>query len=507
MNPSRVAVAGLFHETHTFLEGETSRDDFEWLEGTSLLARLGDSSPLGGALETMQSLNWEIVPLLDAHATPSATVSESVFREYWERFCKVSNYASAQRPFDALCLILHGAMCDAAIRDIEGEFLSRIRGLSLYRDLPVFCVLDLHANVSSAMAKHATGLYPYRENPHSDARITAVRAVKGLARALSTQPAPRTYFAAPSIMWPPPGTGTATDPMRTLLALARQLEAEHPNFWEVGVLGGFSFADTFDTGVSFTIVSNGPKDEARAALLRLTTLAHQLAPLGNVRECPILEALTKLDRNPTGLIGVVEPSDNIGGGAPGDGTGVLRAFIEGGFQNAAVCLWDPVAVAEIERQSIPPAIRLALGGRGSRLDAGPYALEVEVMSVFDGRFELEDKQSHLASAFGDYFDMGRCAVVRKDGVTILLTSKRTPPMDLGQWRIAGLAPEKFSYIGIKAAVAHRKAYDPITLAQVSVETPGPCSSRLELLPYKHVRRPIYPLDPLPTFDAGLDQGD
>ena len=96
---------------------------------------------------------------------------------------------------------------------------------------------------------------------------------------------------------------------------------------------------------------------------------------------------------------------------------------------------------------------LAIGGRGSRLDAGPLTLEVELLRLGDGKFELEDKQSHLAGMGGDRFDMGPCAVVRHEGLTILLTTHKTPPFDLGQWRSQGMEPTKFSIIVVKAAVA------------------------------------------------------
>ncbi len=67
-------------------------------------------------------------------------------------------------------------------------------------------------------------------------------------------------------------------------------------------------------------------------------------------------------------------------------------------------------------------------------------------------------------------------MVRSAGVTILLTSKKTPPFDLGQLRSQGVEPETLSVIGVKAAVAHRRAYDRITKASFTVATPGPCSS-------------------------------
>jgi hypothetical protein len=45
-----------------------------------------------------------------------------------------------------------------------------------------------------------------------------------------------------------------------------------------------------------------------------------------------------------------------------------------------------------------------------------------------------------------------------------------------------------------AAVAHKRAYDPITGLSVEVETPGACTNRLDLLTYRRLARLIFPLD-------------
>jgi microcystin degradation protein MlrC len=142
----------------------------------------------------------------------------------------------------------------------------------------------------------------------------------------------------------------------------------------------------------------------------------------------------------------------------------------------------------------PGTVTLSVGGSGSVLDAGPVDLAVEVVSHSDGRFELEDIHSHLASMSGRSIAMGPSAVVRHHGITILLTSKKTPPFDLGQWRSQGIEPRGLAVIGVKAAVAHRQAYDPIAAASHYVETPGPCSSNVTAFTFRHLRRPVWPLD-------------
>ncbi|MEO6739617.1 MAG: MlrC C-terminal domain-containing protein, partial [Chthoniobacteraceae bacterium] len=360
--------------------------------------------------------------------------------------------------------------------------------------VPVFGVFDLHANFTQRMADLANCLVAYRENPHSDARHAAQIAATLLQRTLTTGQVPRMFWHHPPVMWPPTGTGTASEPMRSLERLARELENESPEFWAVSVSAGFSFADTPDTGVSFALATTGTEDEARTALQRLTALALENMDAGNATDPPVSEVFAQLDPLASGLTVLVEPSDNIGGGAPGDGTGVLRAMIEHRIPNAAICINDPDAVQRLTSLEPGAKITLPLGGRGSRLDAGPLTLDVELLRRGDGKFELEDKQSHLASMCGDRFDMGPCAVVRHGGLTILLTSRKTPPFDLGQWRSQGIDPALLSVIVVKAAVAHRRVYDPIAARMLWVDTPGPCTSNLRTLPYRKITRPIFPLD-------------
>lgn len=502
----RIFIAGLFHETHTFLDGTTGWEDFQILRGSEILALKGESSPMGGALEVAEQLGWNVFPALSAAAYPSAIVQTEVFERYWSEFSAALATCLASGPLDGIFLVLHGAMACETIDDVEGVLLERLRQQlltsepALSKTIPVFGVYDLHANFTPKMAEYSHCLVAYRENPHADARESAVRAVHLLDRCLQTSALPRMVLAQPPIVWPPTGTGTASDPMRALLRTARQLQSEHPEFWEVNITPGFAFADTVDTGLSFAIITMGSDEQAHAALRRLTDQAWELAPVGNVVERSVDDVLPGLPRNESGLTVIVEPSDNIGGGAPGDCTGLLRAFIQYGFTNTAVCICDPDSVRELQKHGPGTMVSLAIGGRGSRLDRGPIELTVRLLKTCDGLFELRDRQSHLASMVGDRFNMGDCAVVEYAGITILLTSVKTPPMDLGQWLHVGLDPSKFSYVGVKAAVSHQRAWDPISRGNIWVSTPGPCSSDLRSLPYRKLRRPVFPLDDINTPD-------
>ncbi|MBX9680196.1 MAG: M81 family metallopeptidase [Gemmataceae bacterium] len=487
----RILIAGLFHETHTFVDSVTRWGDFHVVRGDAMLQRSGDSSPLGGALQRGAEVGWTWLPTLDCRATPSGTVERAVWERYWS---ELQRQISEAGPCDAVFLVLHGAMVTDACDDVEGELLERLRSLPSLAHIPVVGVFDLHAHFSARMANHADALVAYRENPHSDARDAAIRAVDVLHQCLSRGVRCRQRCRHAGIIWPPTGTASADEPMRGLEAMARRLESEHPNFLAVNVVAGFAFGDAADTGVSFAISTLGPDDEADAALSELADFANRHRQLGNIVEPPVDEVMARLQPMLSGLTVIAEPSDNIGGGAPGDGTGLLRAFIQHSVRNAAVCLCDPTAVGSLSSHAINSSVRLSLGGRGSRFDQGPIELDVTLVSRSDGRFELQDKRSHLASLAGDFFDMGPTAVVRHAGILILLTSKPTPPMDLGQWTSQAIDPTKLSLIGVKAAVAHRGAFAPIAAKMLSAGTPGPCTSELRQLPFRRVRRPVFPLD-------------
>jgi microcystin degradation protein MlrC len=354
------------------------------------------------------------------------------------------------------------------------------------------------------MCRHANALVCYRENPHTDAKQAGQRATRLLARSLREKVLPHMSWGRPSMMWAPPGTGTADNPMLSLKQFAQKVEDENPGVWVCNVAAGFSFSDTPDTGVSFSLVSVSDKDADRRHLEQATELAWSLRERGNQVLPPVDSVVEKLAHEiaagqVSGPVLLVEPADNIGGGAPGDGTGVLRAMIKHRIAGSLIAINDPLAVSFLNSVTIGETRRLAVGGSGSRLDEGPVCLDATLVSRSGGTFDVEDAQSHLVAMGGSRFEMGPCAVVRGQGVTILLTSRKTPPFDLGQFRSQGLDPAAFAVIGVKAAVAHRRAYDKIARASYYVDTPGPCTGNLALLPWRKLRRPVWPVDEVATL--------
>ncbi|HET7085833.1 MAG TPA: M81 family metallopeptidase [Rhizomicrobium sp.] len=489
---TKVFLAGIFHETHSFTDDRTGIDDFLIHRGQALLDRIGDGSQVDGFLTTAKQKGWQVVPSVTYLAGASGMVDHAVFEMFWEEV-KPALVAALADGLDAIFLSLHGAMVTTELEDPDGELLARIRAIPGAEQLPIYGVYDLHATLTQDMGALSDCLICYRECPHDDTYESAVRATELLARCLETGVRPRQHVLVTPIVWPPTGTGTRDGPMHALEERARRLEQDVPGVLAINVAGGYSFADVRDAGLAFGIVTEGDDMAARAALEELARLAWELRAGGIPYEHDLDDVLRDFTPNGKGPVLLVEPADNIGGGGPGDCTDVMRALLKHEVPGAGVVMTDAQAVKALDRVAVGSRVTLAIGGKGSRLDLGPVSLEVELLSRSDGRFELEDVKSQMV-VLGKTIEMGPSAVVRHKGLTILLISRRVAPMDLGQWRSQGIDPEKLSAIGIKAAVGHRRAYDPIASASFTVKSRGPCTSDLTQLPYRRIRRPVFPLD-------------
>lgn len=501
----RVFVAGLVHETHTFLGRRTGLAEFEamiWVHGQGLLEKCrGDASPMGGALQVADAHNWQLLPSRYGAAMPSGTIVDEILELWWMEVRTDLDAALASGGLDGVLLILHGAMVIASHPDGEGEVLRRVRDHLRERlgstgdRIPIAADLDLHANTSDVMAANASVLTAYRKNPHTDAREAGIRAAEFLQRLMDSGEQTRVVRVAPAAIYSPKGTGTDAEPMVSLQKAARQLEADHTELLEVCVLGGFSYADIDCGGVSFLATTTGDVDAARRLLQPMAAEALARCDEGNPMDPPIDDVVRSiLSSGKPGPIGLIEPSDNIGGGTPGDGTGILEAMLRFEVDNAVVILNDAEAAAACHACSFGDRLSLPMGGKLDHFHGDTITLEVVLENLTDGRFDLENERSHLASLVGRHVDMGPSAVVRAGGIRILLTTNKTPPMDLGQLRSQGIIPEEVYLVGIKAAVSHKAAYDPILTESFYVDTPGLGSSDLRRFPYQHLRRPIRPLD-------------
>ncbi len=484
-----VFLAGLFHETHTFLNDKTGLDEFRrdvLRSGDDIVSKgLGNGSPTDGFLSFAGKQSWKVIPSIQMAAMPSGTVTGEALSYFHSEF--FSRLELVCRDIDGIFLVLHGAMVAENCDDVEGDLLEKIddflreRGLKL----PVVAVLDLHANVSEKMCAHSSCFYAYRQNPHNDARDAAVQAASLLGELMDNPKASQVFLSTPYVL-PPTGLGTANNPMKAVLARARELEAADSDILCINVMAGYAYADIADCGFSFNCCTRGDVAKVQSYLEELQRVLETHLEQGYPEEAGLEEVLAQVDAAPKGQgpVLLVEAADNIGGGTPGDGTDILGPFLLTGRKNLMAIICDPGAADYCHQRSIGDSVSLMIGAKTDKHHGKPIRFEGKIAHLSDGKFELENKNSHLASMMGTSISMGPCAVLKNAQAQILLTSRKTPPMDLGQVHSQGLRPEDADFVLIKAAVSHRDAYDPIASASYNVDSAGLCTSNLKRLPFQ-----------------------
>jgi microcystin degradation protein MlrC len=132
-----------------------------------------------------------------------------------------------------------------------------------------------------------------------------------------------------------------------------------------------------------------------------------------------------------------------------------------------------------------------LRGRVDRQHGEPVSVRGKVRVLHDGTY-VEPAVRHGGKRVNH---MGLTALVEIEGRNLLvLNSLRHPPFSLGQLTCLGIRPELQRVLVVKAAIAYKAAYLPIAGSVIEVDTPGKTAVNPHRFDFRHIRRPLYPLD-------------
>jgi len=483
-----VLIGQIEHETNTFSSLPTGMAEFADASlhyGDDVIDDLeGTNTAIGGFLHVAAENDWDVVPTVAADATPGGVVTA----EARETLLDQVLIGIEETAPDAVLLALHGAMVSEGERDGDGYILERVRE-AVGDDVPVMASLDLHANVSTRMETHADGLFGYDTYPHVDIGDTGETAARAMAATLRGELVPEIVVERAPLLPPLPELRTATEPMASLLAAAA--DAEGDGIPDVSVFGGFAQADVDHAGFSVVgvadrSVADDVRDTCRAladeAVDRRDEFDRDYTSVADAAA----EAATWDEDAPLLLADI---SDNPGGGSAQDGTVLLAALLDAGVEDAALAtIYDPEAVEAAAEAGVGATVSLSLGGRsGENGDSLDVTGRVRLLS--DGNY-----RNYGPMSTGLDVSFGRTAHLDIDGIDVLIGSHRQQPYDPEAFRSQGITPERERVLVLKSTVHYRAAFEPLVDAVREVATPGLCSPDLSAFDYRHVPRPIYPLD-------------
>ena len=485
----RVLVGSVFHETNTFWPYPTGLAEFakrDLLYGDAFIRKFrGTHTPLGGIMEVLEKENIEIVPSLAAIAEPSGKVTKEAFDHIRDTLLEDCRKAGK---LDGILLSLHGAMVTEEDEDGEGNLLEAVRRTVGY-ELPLIATLDLHTDLSQRMVENATAFFPYREYPHSDMYERGLEAGRAMALTLQGKIRPVMRWKPLPLMTSLIATaGRAYAPMKKLLD---HYNDETPGILSANLLHGFYLADTSYTSAAALVVADRDEKLAEEAVLTIADAAlREKEALARMEIYTVEEALSE-QKDIEGTVVFADVTDNPGSGSSSDGTHLLRALLDNKVKKAAVAtICDPETVEICHRAGVGAWVNIQLGGKKAPEQLGqPISCRAYVKTLSDGVFYNRGPMHG-----GVRFDLKRSAVIRIDGVSVIVGSIPIQGYDIEIFQSHGLMLEDFDILVVKSAVHYRAAFEPKSKKMFPINCPGTIEVDPLKLDYRHISRPIYPLD-------------
>lgn len=487
-------LTGLFgHESNAFSKLPTTLENFE-----DYLLAFGDDVPAKiegaqieptGVEQAAEKYDWELQRSIVAWATPSGPVA----RDAWNRGRAAILDAAKSDTIDGVLLNLHGAMATVDHADAEGVLLSDLREV-IGPDVPVAITLDLHANVTDLMNKHADIICAYRTYPHIDQVATSLRAAAVLDQAMKGEIKPTTVTVRrDTIDGLDDGRTTTENPMTELLARADKLESQDDGVLLVSIHAGFTPANLFEAGPTVSVTGDGDDLRFKAIADEYMDYAWQTRHFDSNTYLSVAETVDEINRlSPVteGPIVVADFSDNPGSGAYGDSTFLLRGLLDANIQNACFgTICDSEAAAALINAGEGNTATVMLGGKTDPTFGPPIEVTGKVTKITDGIYVALGPRWR-----GVTHHLGPTAVLTVGGMEIIVASNRLQLTEVEAFTHADIDPRERSIVVVKSMQHFRAAFEPLA-AQVLICDAGALASKdISKLPFTELRRPIYPLD-------------
>lgn len=477
----RMFAASLGTETNTFAPIPTALESFH----ESFYAPPGQhpedaklcTGPVWAARRRARAEGWTLVEGTCTFAEPAGLVSRQAYESLRD---EILGQLRAAMPVDAVVLGLHGAMVADGCEDCEGDLIERVRAI-VGPAVPIGVELDPHCHLTRRRVRNATLIICFKEFPHTDfvARgeevvALTLRAARGEIRPVMSMVDCRMIGSFP----------TTLQPMRGFVDRISAMEG-HDGVLSISLAHGFPYADVPEGGARVLVVMDDRRaDGDRLAMVlaeEFFGMRGRTTPDYHTPDAAIDIALAE-----PGTVVVADPSDNPGGGAPGDSTVILRRLLERGVQDAAVGpLWDPMAVRLCFMAGVGGRLALRFGGKTAPTSGQPVDATVTVKQLV-----REAQQTFVGAAV----PLGDCASIVVGGTEVVLITKRTQAMGADLFTGMGVPLAGKKIVVVKSTNHFHAAFAPHASRILYCDSGGPIPRDHRKVPYTVLQRPIWPLD-------------
>lgn len=490
----RIGFGGIRHETNTFSTVSTTVEKFKQLlygEKEEVIAQnTGVRSYNGGFIDEAAVQNVELVPALFANAVPSGLITRDTLESLRDKLVQILLEAHAEQPLDGIALTLHGAGVADGYPDIEGEVIRAVRA-AFGPDMPIGVVLDLHGNITEEMMAGADVLLGVKGYPHVDEYESGRDMFRILVESIRAGSMPKMRLARLPWSFAPTKAMTVAGPAHDIQQLCLKLEREDDELIHSTFFHGFPYADIEKAGVSVVTIAKTQEAADRNAL-KIAEYAWTRREELISRSVSPAEAFDKaLALETDKPIVINEASDNPGGGAPGDGTHLLREMLRRNLPRTAFgFITDPEVAKQAAEAGVGATISCKLGAKTDHLHGEPIEIEgAYVKGLSDGKFKLVSPMGA-----GTAMSLGLTALLQVGNVQIVVGSVANQTRDKCPFELMGIDYQTMHIMGLKST-QHFRGWWQERAEIVPCDPPGIHCGDLDVYDFKHLDKTCYPFVP------------
>jgi microcystin degradation protein MlrC len=482
----RIYIAGVQHESSSFSPIPTSFRSFERWDWSTDTPHDADGFGYGEACRLAEAAAMEVIAGPFFNAEPSAPATAAAWRQISDQ---IVDGLRASMPVDIVFLCLHGAQMAEAIDDCEGVLIAAAREI-VGPDVAIGVLLDLHANVTTAMCANADLTVSCREYPHIDYAQRAwemLPVLREIARG-AVRPVTRTYRIPATGVFP-----TTEEPMRSFVSRSRDVQGR-PGVLMVSANHGFEGSDVPFMGGSIVVTTDNDEGLAEQTLDEVADNFLTIVTGNTWSGLGVSEAIDEALRQPVGPVVIADRSDNAGAGAASDSTFILAELIAREVTDATLgMIWDPMAVRACHDAGVGAKLPLRIGGKAGRLSGAPIDADVEVISVRD------DAMQALFGQGPPREPLGKTAAVRIGGIDVVITSRRQQVFSPHCFTEHDIDLQRRHIVVVKSMQHFMGGFAPIASHIVRCDGPGSATVDMTKIPFRRIKRPMMGLDPIDTI--------
>jgi len=486
----KVLVVSVVMESDTFSPVKAGLEYFYQgylLFGKKILSyHRGKNTEVGGFIEQAEKEKMELVPIISGYCGASGILKDETLEFLKD---KILSRIKQIQNFDGILLALHGSMVAESEDDPEGVIIEKIRELA-GENVPIISTFDLHGNVTNKIVNNLDGLVGYRTYPHVDFAETGKKATQIMTSILKKNVKPTmASVRVPMVLSAVNMQIKNKGPMAKIINEVKSLE-QKSKVISSSVFAVQNWIDIPDMGFTAVVITDEDIDLAQREARRLAKVAWDLRNEFEVDLLYAEEAIKEALVTEGGPIILVDFADSISAGAFGDSTAILKTLIEMGVPcSVALTITDPEAVEKAIKVGVGNEITLSVGGK-----MDPFNKPIEIMGrvrlISDGKYVLKGPALRGVEA-----NMGRAVVLKvMDRIDLVITEIPTCTFEPGQYRNVGVDVEDTKIVVVKAQHFFEPAYGPITRKIIIVNALGVTTPDFVSLPFKRIRRPMYPFD-------------